>query len=455
MSSFSVGGLNTGIDYNKLISKMIEAKRAPIDILEEKKSSYTDKISSYDELSAHLTELKSSAKNLKSTSSFFVKTASVSDSTVVDATAAGTASTGNYSLVVSNLASEAKEVHNGTGLTSSSDAVNSSGSDKVFQYTYAGTQTSVTVADGTSLDALKNLINDDASNPGVSATVVSDGTNYRLILTGDDTGATNTVTIDAGTTLDGTGSTVDFSSSSFSETKTAADASFTVDGLSITRSSNSFSDVIEGVTLNLKKASSATITVAADTDSIKEQIEEFVSAYNNVFSFLTTNTAYDTTTNEGAILSGEGTARNIQNKMRDMISDTVSGLSGSLSLLAEIGITTDFETGNLEINSSTLDTKLGSSLNDLADLFKDSTNGIATQVYDYITDISSTVDGSIKLRKDGLQDIIDNITTSIDSMEYRLSRTESDLTRQFTSLEKMVGNYNSVSTYLSGFSTRA
>ncbi|RJR15178.1 MAG: hypothetical protein C4581_12710 [Nitrospiraceae bacterium] len=460
MSSFTIGGLSTGIDYNDLISKLMEVKRQPVKILENKITSYNDKMSSYSELSTKLSSLKSAADKLKYSYSFYVNTASVSDESVLGATASGTAKVGNYSIAVTTLASEEKEAHNGTGLTASSDILNNSGSDKTFQYTYAGTQRSLTVASGTSLDGLKNLINNDSSNPGVTATVVNDGTNYRLIISGNETGSTKNITIDAGTTLDGTGSTVDFTAATFTQNKTAANAAFSVDGLSVSRSTNSVSDVITGLTINLKKASTptpatATVTVAADNESIKEQINDFVSAYNDVMSFLKTNTAYDTATGESGILSGEGTARNIQNRIRDIATTSVPGLSGSISMLAEIGITTDYKTGNLSVNSSTLDTKLGSNLDDIADLFKNTSKGIATQIYKYIGELTSTVDGAITLRKDGLSDIIKSISNTIRNMEFRLDKAENDMVRQFTALEKLVGNYNSIGNYLSNFSTKA
>ena len=148
--------------------------------------------------------------------------------------------------------------------------MNNSGSDKVFQYTYATTQRSLTVATGATLEGLRDLINSDSSNPGVTATILYDGSAYRLVLTGDDTGSTNTITIDSGTTLDGTGSTVDFRSTTFTQTKTASDAKFSVDGVNITRSSNNISDVINGVTITLKKdaTSSETLSVTNDTYSI-------------------------------------------------------------------------------------------------------------------------------------------------------------------------------------------
>ncbi|UCH44611.1 MAG: flagellar filament capping protein FliD [Nitrospiraceae bacterium] len=449
MSSFTVGGLSTGVNYQDLISKLIELERQPIKILEGKKSNYNARISTYTELSSKLSDLKNAANKLKSSSNFYVKSVTVNDDAVLSANASSIASDGNYTVSVTSLASEEKEVHNGTGLTAETDVVNSSGGDSIFQYTYAGTQTSITVADGTTLAGLRELINDDDNNPGVSATIVNDGTNYRLILTGDDTGATKTITIDAGTTLSG------FSSADFSDAdKQAADAVFSVDGLAITRESNSITDVIAGLTLNLlTEGSSTTVSVTSDKDAIKDQITEFVTAYNNVTSLISTNSKYNDTDKTVGPFTGERTTRAIQESLRNIVSRSVSGLSGDISLLAEMGITTDYETGKLKIDSSALDTKLGTNLDDIAEIFGDASNGVATGLYEYITTVRSSVDGAITMREKGLKDIIANIDKSIKNMEYRIDKTEANLTRKFTALESLVSGMNTTGSYLSSFST--
>jgi flagellar hook-associated protein 2 len=460
MSSFSVGGLSTGINYNDLISKLMEVQRQPITILENKKSSYNDKITQYNSLSSKLSTLKSVVDKLKTSTNFYSKSVSVGDSAVVEATVTNAAATGNYSITVAKLASEENETH--SGVAESTSVINSSGSDKVFQYTYGGTQSNLTVESGTTLEGLRDLINYDAGNPGVTATIVNDGVGanpYRLIIKGNETGATNTVTIDAGTTLDGTDSTADFSATAFTETKTAYDADFTIDGLQIKRSSNAITDVITGMTINLKKEGepATTVTVTADRETIKDQINSFISAYNDVVDLISSSMAYDSTTGKSGVLSGEGTSRNIQNKLRNIISSTVSGQPDDMNVLAQLGITTDSKTGKLSVNSSALDTKLASDLDDVATLFTNSTDGIGNQFYNYINTVTSTVDGSITIRESGLKSVIDNIDKTIKNMEYRLDKTEEDLVRRFTSLESLVSSYNSIGNYLSSvsFSTKA
>jgi len=452
MSSFTIGGLSTGIDYNTLISKLIEAKSQPIKLLQNKKTSYNDKMSKYNSISSKLSSLKSAAEKLKTSSNFYAKAASVSDSTVLESTVTSSAAVGNYSVTVTSLASEEQEVH--SGVTASTTVINNSGSSKVFQYTYAGTQRSLTVADGTTLEDLRDLINEDTSNPGVTATIVNDGvgaTPYRLIIKGDDTGAANSITVDAGTTLDGSGSTTDFRSATFTQTKDAADSDFTIDDLQIKRSTNAITDVISGMTINLKKDgvdASSKITVTANRDAIKAQINEFVTAYNGVVDLISSNSAYDSTTKVGGALLGEGTARNIKNQLRTMISGTVSGQPDDMNILAQLGITTNSKTGQLVVNTSTMDTKLSSDLDDVAALFTTASTGIANQIYTYITNTTSTVDGSLTLRAKGLQALIKDVDDTVKNMQYRLDKEESDLVRKFTALESLVSGYNTIGSYL-------
>ncbi len=451
MSSFTVGGLSTGIDYKDLINKLIEAKSQPIKILEKKKTSYNNKITQYNSLSSKLSSLKSAAEKLKTSSSFYAKAVSVSDSTVLESTVTSSAAVGNYSVTVRSLASEEQEVH--SGVTASTTVINNSGSSKVFQYTYAGTQRSLTVADGTTLEGLRDLINDDTSNPGVTATIVNDGvgtTPYRLIIKGNSSGATKTITVDAGTTLDGSGSTTDFRSSTFTQTKAAADSDITIDSLQIKRSTNAITDVISGMTINLKKDGgvSSKITVTADRDAIKKQINDFVTAYNDVVDVISSNSSYDTNTKVSGVFFGERTASGIRNTLRSIISSTVSDQPDDMNILSQLGITTNSKTGKLDVKTSTLETKLSSDLDDVATFFTTASTGIANQIYTSLTNITSTVDGSITLRAKGLQDLIKDIDDTVKNMQYRLDKEESDLVRKFTALESLVSGYNTIGNFL-------
>jgi len=453
-------GLSSGIDYNELISNLMELERQPLYRLQDRQSDYNDKISIYNELSSKLSTLKSAADTLRTTSGFYAKSVSVEDETVLEASVTSTATTGNYVVAPHSsetsivLASEEKEVH--SGVTSSSTVINNSGADKVFQYTYAGTQRTLTVSDGTTLEELRDLINDDSGNPGVTATITYDGSNYRLVLTGDDTGSSNTITIDSGTTLDGTGGTVDFTSSAFTETKSAQDAKLSIDGIDITSSSNTISGVIPGVTLTLKESTSSSITVSVTNDisTIRSNIEAFVNAYNDVVTYVSANSTYDTDTHTGGALFGESTPRIILSRLRSILTGRVSGQPEDMRVLSQLGISTDYTTGTLSISTSTLETKLSEDLDDVAGLFTDSSEGIATQIYDYLDDVTDSYDGTIAIRIDGLEDLVEDLQAEISEMEDQLDRTEQNLRLQFANLEALLSALTSQGSFLNSLTTQ-
>ncbi|MEC4684756.1 MAG: flagellar filament capping protein FliD [Nitrospirota bacterium] len=445
MSVIASVGLSSGINYDQLINNLLNIQRLPLYRFQNKQAGYNDKISVYNELSAKLSTFMSAADTLKSESSFYVKTSSVSDSSVFEATVSNSAATGNYSVIITALASGEKEVH--SGVASSTTVVNDSGADQSFQYTYAGTQSTLTVTDGTTLEGLRDLINNDTGNPGITATLLYDGSSYRLVLTGDDTGSTNTVTIDAGTTIDGVNTTVDLTSTTFTETKTASDASFSVDGISMTRSSNTVTDAMTGVTLTLKNAGSATLSVTNDTDTISQNVQSFVDAYNDIVSYVSANSAYNANSHVGNPLFGESTSRLILNRLSSIITNRASGLPEDLRALSQLGVSTNRD-GTLSLDTGTLGSKLSTDLGGVENLFTDSTSGIAIQLYNYIDDATDSIDGAITIRIDGLESLVGDISDDILDLEAKLSRTEESLRRQFSALESLLSGLTSQSTFL-------
>lgn len=449
MSIVSGVGLTSGIDYNQLITKLIAIQRRPIDLLKSNKSEYNDKISAYNTFSSKLSTLQDTVEKLKTSSDFYVKTASVSDETIIGATVSSSASQGLYTIEPHSVAGKIQlaSVDRRTGTTSVAsltDSINSSGSAKVFEYTYAGTTRSLSIEDGATLENLRDAINNDSSNPGVTASIVNVGTSdYRLLLTGDDTGSTKTISITANTTLSG------YTDSDFTSS-TASDAKFRVGGVDITKSSNTVGDVIPGVTFSLKaeSTSSVTITVNYDPDTIKDNIGDFVDAYNDIISYVSSNSQYDSTTHTGGAFTGESTPRRIVERLKSIISSRVTGLPENLRTLAQIGIATDYKTGQLTLDSSTLEQKLSTNIDDVANLFTDSTNGIATELYDYIDEVTDTTDGSITYRTKGLQSLVDNMSDDIDKLENRLTNTEEDLRTQFAALESLLTGMSSQSYYI-------
>jgi hypothetical protein len=217
---------------------------------------------------------------------------------------------------------------------------------------------SIPVPDGTTISGLATLINNSGANPGVTATVLDMGSSYttdryRLMLTGQNTGATYTIAVDNGlTTLDGTGGTVDFTSTAFEDPppKAAQNAQVRLDGYPpgswIERASNTVTNLIPGVTLSLLSPSSTAVqvTVADDTDAMQQKITDLVSIYNDLLTYIQDQTKYDKTTEEAGVLFGNYGLQIVKSQLGAIATGNAPGFASPQDPflnLAQIGITTD------------------------------------------------------------------------------------------------------------------
>ncbi|OGS90544.1 MAG: hypothetical protein A2Z95_00020 [Gallionellales bacterium GWA2_60_18] len=154
-----------------------------------------------------------------------------------------------------------------------------------------------------------------------------------------------------------------------SQSVAAQNAVFTVNGVSVSKTSNTVSDVIQGVTFTLiKEDSAANLVVAQDTAGISSSISSLVKSYNDLAATLKNVSAYDAATKQAATLQGDSTVRTLQNQLRSMLSTAVVGTPGVLTTLADVGITTQKD-GTLAVNQTKLDSVLASNFGDVASLF--------------------------------------------------------------------------------------
>ena len=263
-----------------------------------------------------------------------------------------------------------------TDLTASTFAqtVNASGADKVFQYQYgSGSNISVTVATGATLQQLRDLINNDATNPGVRASILDDGGTgsaaMHLVLSGEDLGKDYTITLNpgAGTTLDGTSDTEDFTNGGgvFTETMSAQNAELRVDGYPpaswIERATNHVTDVIEGVTMDLGSPGNITLTVSTDTSATLEKIEAFKDAFNNVRTAIKDATLYNADTGESGSLLGNYAVQIIQSQLNNLIAGKAPGFQDpddTYVNLQQLGFSTDVTQGSETEGLLLLDTTI-------------------------------------------------------------------------------------------------
>lgn len=271
-----------------------------------------------------------------------------------------------------------------------------------------------------------------------------DGT-YKLTLTSNTTGASNTISLSVDEDNDGiygeagetdTAGLSSIASGNMTTTQAAADASITVNGLTVTRSSNTITDVITGVTLSLLKKSDTTeftLSVGQDSSTLKSKLNSFVSSYNQVMS--TINDLRGNATTRG-ILSGDATSATLKNTLRTIITATYNNTN-----LVSLGLTHD-KNGVLSLNSTTLDSAVSSNQSGVITAINTMATSLEASLGDYVNTI-------LPVKKSGYQDSVKNVQKNAENIERRLQTTEVALKKKFIALDRLLNQLQGTSSYLS------
>lgn len=458
MGTISFSGLASGIDTQSLITQLMYLERAPERLLQTKQQKLQSQIDLYKQIKTALTEFQSSAQSIKTSPTFKGVKAEVGDSSVLTASASSTAMEGVHTVEVTTLARSQRQVS--VGYASASSLTFNTGAFTIDDG--AGTVTTINIAEGqNSLNGIVAAINDSDAN--VTASIINDGsgTPYRLVVTGKDT---KNYTIDfsglSTAPAGGTGALAPTLLGPGDPTYQAGTAaSFKVDGVSITRNSNTVTDVLEGVTLSLlKEGSTTSVAITNNTDDVTAKINSFVKEFNDALTLINKQTVYDSTGKTSSALSGDATLRTVQSQLQRLITTPVSGVSGSFSTLASIGITTDSKTGTLSVDATKLADAMKKDFDGVVDLFThngdktglaDNQYGLAQQfnlVLDRFTHSyteGSSLNGLIETRISGLTNSIKDIDKQIESMELRMDQREKVLTAKFTAMESLISTLSS------------
>lgn len=286
-------------------------------------------------------------------------------------------------------------------------------------------------------------------SPPYSASLLNTGTagspSYVLVLTAKNGGAAN------GFTASG------LAGMSFADTQAAQDAVFSVDGIAgIHRASNVVSDVIAGVTFTLVDAPASSpsigVTVGKDISSVRTKIQSFLTAYNELKTYISTNTKFDPVSKVGGVLMGETAVSTVSMGLASIIVGDVPGLAGSYTALSRVGIHTQSD-GSLAMDTAKLDAALGADFQGVVDLFarnlSTGTQGVAYLIQDKIDHWMSTVDGVISVRKSGIQGTMRRMSDTIAQKESAVTQYETALKLQYARLEQLVSSLKDQSGALS------
>jgi flagellar hook-associated protein 2 len=224
--------------------------------------------------------------------------------------------------------------------------------------------------------------------------------------------------------------------------------------ITINRSSNTLTDVVAGLTLNLQAVDATnpvTISVNQDNGAVKEAISDFVSGYNEIMTFVNERTFYNTETKERGIFVGENFARNVLDRVRESVFSQISGLT-TFTGASQIGFETQTADGTIKLNEATLDSTLSTNFSAVRDLFVKNattgTNGIAELVVNAIDGLDDIDTGSLALRKNALTKQVNEFTNQISLKEEALARFEEQQRLKFANLDGLLARLQSQLTLL-------
>ena len=448
--AISAAGMLSGLDVDGLVTSLMQIERQPLDNLQSKQTSFNSKLSAFGTLKSAVSTFQTAVKALSGDALRALTTTSTKPDVIgISATKDGGAAAGSYAIEVSKLATSDKLVSSGVATGSSFSGAGA------MDITIGGKTVNVSLTDG-NLSSLSSAIN--KANAGVTATVLNDGTQDRLVITGNATGSANAVSIKGSGTLaqfDTTSTPADpldpdsvAVTSKMTRSQTAQNAEMKIDGIAVSKASNTVTDAIKGVTLNLQQTnvgSPVTVSLAKDTSTISKNVSAFVDAYNTLATAVNKQTSYNATTKTGAVLNGDASARSILTSIRAELGKAV-GDAGGLKTLSDIGIAFQRD-GTLKLEKpAKLDAAMASNFEGVSALFS-STSGVATRLTK-VTDDMLGSKGIFKTRTDGLNDTIRSLGKSEERMELQMAQTEKRYRAQFTSLDTMMVNMQSMSSYM-------
>lgn len=430
MSAVSFSGLSSGLDTTSLISKLVSAEKASETQYTSQQTTISSQKSIVDALTSSVASLGSMADDLALPSTLQMRTASSSD-THISVAASGSATSTVHAVRVNQIA--AAQVASSNAYASDTAGIAGTGSVTITSGT---TSASVSYDATDTLSSIATKINN--ANAGVSASVLFDGTQYRLMVASKSTGTANAATFSE------TGSGLGLSNSANIKVP-AKDAKLTIDGVDIVRSTNVIDDAVPGLTITASSIQAATdpdtsVTISNDSSSLTDKLNSFVTAFNSVAGAVASQLTYNASATTQAALFGDSTLRSLQGALNEFASQTFGTMH-----LDDLGLSLDKD-GLMSLDSTKLTTALQNDPDAISNLFV--TGGFAHSISAMAKMYSEAGDGILVTKSDGLTDRNKLLQDSIDQIEQNATALQTRLQDQFSQMEAALSTMQSQSSYI-------
>ena len=437
--AITVSGLGSGLDVESIVSQLMEIEQQPLVRLQTREAGIQAQISAVGTLKSQLASFQTAVEKLADPETFSSTNTSLSDDSVLSVTTDADAAAGTLSVEVLRLAQNHKLASDARA----EDATIGGAAGDALSITVGERTLTLDLSTAKTLNEIRDLINSDTGGVGVSATLLDetgDGSAQRLILNAKESGFENRLQLSYGGSLDA-------GSFGFATLNTddagdpmndlsALDASLSIDGFALTRSTNTVGDAVTGVTLSLTQVGETRVNIAQNDAAIASAVSGMVDSYNAMKAQLDS-------LSEGT-LSGDSLTRSIVASVRSVMNQAFSGY-GDFSSLAELGVTTTRE-GDLEWDTTRLTDNLRENRAGVVGFFTSETGFAATLgsvLEGYLGD-----NGIVDARIDGLNNRVDDLQDQQARWEDRLVGIEDRLRAQFTALDTLVSQLTTTSTYL-------
>lgn len=455
--SISFNGLGSGLAVSDIVDALVNAEQAPAEArLDTKENNLTTDISAVGALKSALEKVQDSMANLGDIDNYQKREISGEDD-FISLTSDKNAQPGNYSVKVNNLATEHKV------LSQAFDPETAVG-EGTMTLTSGENSFDIEVSDTATLSEIRDAINDSDDNDSVNATIITDDEGQHLVFSAKNSGAENEIKIEVndadGDNINNNGlSRLAFDSSAGIENSEeviqATDASITIDGrLTVSSSSNTFDDVIDGITITVNKSHSidddvSNLSVTENNNNIEEGLNSFIESYNELLNL--SNTLGSSTADGAGVMAGDSLLRGVMSKLRSEITESIDlGNGDSLSLL-QLGVSSD-QYGVLSFDKEKLDEQLENDVDlvqkfFIGDAADDDDLGFAGS-FDDLMNFYTRSDGLIQSRIDSKEGQLRDIDDERDALTRKIESLSSRLYAQYNAMDLLVASLNSTSSYV-------
>jgi flagellar hook-associated protein 2 len=445
-------GSGSGVDTNALAQSLTDAEIAPQkSLVNDKITKAQSRISGFSAIKYVVGNLQNAFKDLKDKSSFNSLTSTVSQPNSVSITTTANASSGNHNIVVTSLATADKKLSD--GFSTAKVSLNA-GAAMSLSLTVNGVTSSIDIVAGADTpNGIVSAIN--KSNKGINAQLINTGeanNPYKIMVTGT-TGSANAFTLTSNSSTP-----LSFSTS----LQTAANGNVNVDGIPLTPSSNTLTDLIPGTTLTFSAPTTGTgaaLSLNRDTTTIKTKMQALVTAYNDANTML--NTVSDpksTVDTYGATLVGNSLVGTVRTQMRAIflppaVTPNANGVPNSLR---DLGLSID-KSGTMTLDSTKLDSALNTHFDDVAQLMTNNLENVSTfytapagVAGDAVRNLSEMVSNTSSLGTQTANQTtsIANYKKDLTKLDDRMTKILARYTQQLSTMDSIVGQTKSMQTSL-------